>query len=304
MCTLLETRTVSGVLSGNQKPRSWDVAAKGGMPYLVAGLTALAVVSRPLRVLASALLVPVAVASRRTISHDSRSKYPFENREKVRVVSANVLYKNKRCTEAASMLTETDADVLVLVEHSERIRQFIPDSVYPYRVIHESSADDRATEISVLSKTPLEQVGLVRAYHRTFPLLSTTVNGAPLLVIPVHTMAPHRKQDKITWEEEMAGLLEHVKTIADPLVVCGDFNATLTHAPMARLLDHAPLRSAMSLMKKGWVPTWGPLGVVPVLALDHVLVSPEVIVLKAQSVRTPGSDHRCVVADMTIPRSA
>ncbi len=249
------------------------------------------------------LLVPVAIASRRTISHDNRLKYPFENRAKVRVVSANVLFKNRRCSEAAAMLTDLDADVLVLVEHSERIRQFIPDSLYPYRVIHESSADDRATEISVLSKTPLEEVGIVRAHRRTFPLLGTTVDGSPLLVIPVHTMAPHLKQDKIVWEEELACLLEHVKTITDPLVVCGDFNATLTHAPMARLLDHAPLRSAMSLMKKGWVPTWGPLGILPVLALDHVLVSPEVIVLKAQSLRTPGSDHRCVVADMTIPRS-
>lgn len=273
------------------------------MPYLTVALAGLAVVSRPLRVAASVLLLPVLAVSRRTISHDNRAKYPFENRARIRIASANVLFKNKRSAAAAKMLTELDADVLVLVEYSEHIRSLIPNSTYPYRVIHESSADDRATEISVLSKTPLERTGTVQAHHRTFPVLSTNVNGAPLVVIPVHTMAPHLKQDKLIWREEIAGLLEHTKTITESLVVCGDFNATLTHAPMARLLDNAPLRSAMSLKKKGWMPTWGPRGVLPVLALDHVLVSPEVIVLKANSLRTPGSDHRCIVSDVTIPRA-
>ena len=87
-----------------------------------------------------------------------------------------------------------------------------------------------------------------------------------------------------------------------PLVMAGDFNATVDHAPMQALLD-GPVRDAFVEAGTGFGATWpqilGPL--LPVMRLDHVLVSASITVVDVQVQITPGSDHRRLAVELAVP---
>jgi endonuclease/exonuclease/phosphatase family metal-dependent hydrolase len=88
-----------------------------------------------------------------------------------------------------------------------------------------------------------------------------------------------------------------------PLVMAGDFNATLDHAPMRSLLGLG-LSDAARQSNAGWQPTWPggdnpdhelPLGV-QVMAIDHVLVSRQLSAISTSTYSVFDSDHLALVA--------
>jgi endonuclease/exonuclease/phosphatase (EEP) superfamily protein YafD len=83
-------------------------------------------------------------------------------------------------------------------------------------------------------------------------------------------------------------------------VLAGDFNATLDHVQFRRLLRTGHVDAA-GQVGKGLVPTWGPVGRLAVLAIDHVVVDPGCAVLAASVHNLPGSDHRAVYAELRLP---
>ena len=87
-----------------------------------------------------------------------------------------------------------------------------------------------------------------------------------------------------------------------PVILAGDFNATLDHAPFRRILDLG-YADAASQTGRGLVMTWGPR---PhrwpaLLAIDHVLVDRRCAVLATSAHLLPGSDHRAVYAEIRLP---
>jgi endonuclease/exonuclease/phosphatase (EEP) superfamily protein YafD len=94
-----------------------------------------------------------------------------------------------------------------------------------------------------------------------------------------------------------------LSSVTGPLVVCGDFNASLAHRPMARLTKTARLSSVLARHGRALRGTWGPRGLVALLPIDHVLVSHDVVSSGISVMRLPGSDHRTLVADLVIPQA-
>jgi endonuclease/exonuclease/phosphatase (EEP) superfamily protein YafD len=89
---------------------------------------------------------------------------------------------------------------------------------------------------------------------------------------------------------------------ADPVILAGDFNATLDHLALRRLL-HLGYVDAASQVGNGLASTWGPR---PhrrpaLLAIDHFLVSQQCAVLATSTHVLPGSDHRAVYAEIRLP---
>jgi endonuclease/exonuclease/phosphatase (EEP) superfamily protein YafD len=87
-----------------------------------------------------------------------------------------------------------------------------------------------------------------------------------------------------------------------PLVVAGDFNASVDHPGMRQLLATG-LRDAHEVAGAGRPVTW-PNGrmLPPFVQLDHVLVR-GLDVESADDVRVPGSDHDAVIAHLVVPRT-
>ena len=82
-------------------------------------------------------------------------------------------------------------------------------------------------------------------------------------------------------------------------ILAGDFNASLDHAAMRRLLDRG-YKDAAAQVGAGLIPTWpANKRIPPIITIDHVLVDHRVGV-KAVSVHdVPGTDHRAVFAELS-----
>ncbi len=87
-----------------------------------------------------------------------------------------------------------------------------------------------------------------------------------------------------------------------PLILAGDFNATLDHAQFRRLLRLGYVDAA-SQAGNGLVPTWGPRPHrrLTLLAIDHVLVDRRCAVLTTSAHRLAGTDHRALYAELRLP---
>ncbi|HEX6077493.1 MAG TPA: endonuclease/exonuclease/phosphatase family protein [Micromonosporaceae bacterium] len=82
-------------------------------------------------------------------------------------------------------------------------------------------------------------------------------------------------------------------------LLAGDFNATLDHAALRRLIDSGYVDAA-DAVGDGLTPTWQ-WSVIPPVTIDHVLVE-EGIGIRAVRVHDVGrSDHQAVVADLVVP---
>jgi endonuclease/exonuclease/phosphatase family metal-dependent hydrolase len=92
---------------------------------------------------------------------------------------------------------------------------------------------------------------------------------------------------------------------AGPVILAGDFNATLDHAQFRRLLRRG-YADAASQAGQGLVHTWGPRPDwrLTLLAIDHVLVDRRCQVLTTSAHRVTGSDHLALYAELRLPAPA
>jgi endonuclease/exonuclease/phosphatase (EEP) superfamily protein YafD len=232
------------------------------------------------------------------------SQATHTNCSPLRVVSSNVLYKNRTPRLAAEALMSTNPDVIVLVEVSLAVSLHISKQRYPFELVFSrTDSRGRGYDLRVLSRLPLEHYDDTEAGERFFPLIRVSLNNAHFALVPVHTSAPHKVSDKQYWRSELHGLATSLSSVTGPLVVCGDFNASLAHRPMARLTKTARLSSVLARHGRALRGTWGPRGLVALLPIDHVLVSHDVVSSGISVMRLPGSDHRTLVADLVIPQA-
>ncbi len=121
--------------------------------------------------------------------------------------------------------------------------------------------------------------------------------GRPVTLTAVHPLAPMRGQADI-WQRELALIRQTLATVDGPQVVAGDFNASRDHRPFrdhlaAGFLDFADISPSRSWPGFTW-PTAG--GMLPVMRLDHVLVSRTATVRMTRAIRLPRTDHHGVLA--------
>ena len=145
--------------------------------------------------------------------------------------------------------------------------------------------------------TPLPPVpGLTAAAPRA---RIDPLGGRPVTLTAVHPLAPMRGHADI-WRRELTLIRQTLATVDEPQVVAGDFNASRDHRPFRDLLAAGFLDCADSSQSRSWPrftwPTAG--GMLPVMRLDHVLVSRTATVRMTRAVRVPHTDHHGVLADI------
>jgi endonuclease/exonuclease/phosphatase family metal-dependent hydrolase len=100
------------------------------------------------------------------------------------------------------------------------------------------------------------------------------------------------------WQRELALIRQALATVDGPQVVAGDFNASRDHRPFRDLLAAGFLDCADSSQNRSWPGfTWpAARGRLPVMRLDHVLVSRTATVRMTRVIRLPRTDHHGVLA--------
>jgi len=221
----------------------------------------------------------------------------------LRIVSANLLVHNTEVAALAQELLATDADLLVLQEvtptHLATLRLSPLGKAYPHQMLDARTGYHGS---AIFSRFAIEGGGPITVAG--FPMLEAelTTPAGPLRLINVHAAAPVDHVNTVIWRRQYAELARTAATATIPLLLAGDFNATLDHAPLRRLLA-AGLRDAFVEAGRGlgatW-PSWNGL-VPPVMRIDHVLVGRQISVVKVIDQKSAGSDHRRLVVDLALP---
>ena len=293
---------------GGYDDRTVVVAANGAthLVYLPAyGALAVGILGRH-RAL-SAVAASLVVAHAAWVAPELRRATPprpdAPTGPKLRVVSANLRFRNRSPIELGRELAAWEGDALFLQELTPG--QLIPLKEagaferYPYSFV---DARHGSFGGGIWSRYPLSEGETWTVNGHPFVRAVADVEGQPVRLYNVHAKAPSRGWAVPRWKEQLARLGQEVRADPLPTVVAGDFNATYGHKPFRDLLATG-LREAHMEVGRGLAVTWPRGGRVlpPIYRLDHVLVSPDVAVLEAKEGVGRGSDHRPVIADLALP---
>ena len=117
-------------------------------------------------------------------------------------------------------------------------------------------------------------------------------------LVSVHPVPPTSAEKVGSWRDALRSL--PAGGSEGPLrFLLGDFNATLDHAELRRLLDTGYVDAA-DVTGAGLSPTWQAGSWVP-LTIDHLLVDERVHVASFEVRDLPGSDHRALIAEVVVP---
>ncbi|WP_033343986.1 endonuclease/exonuclease/phosphatase family protein [Catenuloplanes japonicus] len=284
-------------------------------PYVAAGAFGVAVVALLLRRRAAGIVallagaVLVSLVAPRAIPDSDRGE---GGGPRIRVLTVNVLGGAADPAEIIALVDAQDVDVLALQEHTPLLDAALTAGGIGGRLPYQQTNPEEGTSGSgIYSRHPLRDGGTHRypSPSSVAPYLghsasyaTVAVPGAqPLLAESVHPMAPWSPLVSDDWRTDLTALTP--ATPDGPVrMLLGDFNATLDHSPLLGLLATG-YRDAAAVDGSGLTGTWGPYAgaIVPPVTLDHVLVDHRVRVESVEVFGVGGSDHRAVLAVLTLP---
>ncbi|MEO8687557.1 MAG: endonuclease/exonuclease/phosphatase family protein [Solirubrobacteraceae bacterium] len=221
---------------------------------------------------------------------------------RVRVLAANVAGNPAAAGRLIAALRRWDVDVFSAVELPPQVALAYEaagvDARFPHRALQPRPGFSGTGLYSRLPLRPAASPGGTRFAFAAAELRAP--GAAPVELLSVHVPAPTNPDATGQWRHDMRTLPSAGS--GAPRLLAGDFNATLDHAELRRVLRRgyhdAAERAGVALR-----PTW-PMGRFPLptlITIDHVLADRRVRVLSARTVAIPGSDHRGVLADLLLP---
>ena len=200
-----------------------------------------------------------------------------------------------------------DVAVLAVQEFTPRAKAALGpaglDALLPYQALAEENG---TTGSGLYSRYPVISPGSERGRGGNLRVYATIQppGAGPLAVASVHPLAPHALTALADWRADLAAE-PAPDPRGTPRILLGDFNSTLDHAPVRRLVARG-YRDAADAAGKGLLGTWGPYAESPVppITIDHVLVDERIGVRDIRVYGVEGSDHRSIVATLRVPASA
>lgn len=216
------------------------------------------------------------------------------------VMSANMHLGRGDPDALVRLVREHRVDVLSLQELTPEavvrldaagIRRLLPARVLQPRAIASGSG--------LMARRRLRQIGADDpAQHAQPEVQAAPAGGERLRFKVVHPVPPISGRTVAAWGRELRGL-PGPATGRVPRVLVGDFNATLDHREMRRLLDRG-FYDAADATGDGLRTTWPVGGSLPMITIDHVLVPSALRVRRVSVHDLPGSDHRVLIAELML----
>jgi endonuclease/exonuclease/phosphatase (EEP) superfamily protein YafD len=220
------------------------------------------------------------------------------------VLTSNLRLGLGDTAEVTRIAERTHADVVVLEEVTPiafltlgTLRQDLP------HLAGGPFAGARGTV--VFSRYPLSEITQINVFNGAWVM--RVAAPTPFSLVAVHTSQPMDTPQ--LWASDHRSLLWRTTLAArsGPVVMAGDFNATLDHRPMRDLLGLG-LSDAARQANSGWQPTWPsgsdadhalPFGL-GAMAIDHVLVSRPFSAISTQTFSIARTDHRALLARLAV----
>jgi endonuclease/exonuclease/phosphatase (EEP) superfamily protein YafD len=300
---------------------AWAVVRLGGLergwpvvpllaytPYAAAIAVLAAVVSALLRARAAAVagglaaIALIAVVAPRAVG--GAPDAAGSSGVVLRVLSANIEHGRASPQALLAIARRERADVL-------SVQELTPDAVRALdeagidRILPERTLEPRpgAGGSGLYARVALTQrPGPARTRNAT-PAAELALRGARVRVVAVHPAAPRTPGSLARWRADLRALPPADRS-GTPTVLAGDFNATLDHAELRRLLGRG-YADAADAVGAGLRTTWpSNRRLPPGVTIDHVLADERLAVLAVRVLPVPGSDHLAVFAELVVPRIA
>jgi endonuclease/exonuclease/phosphatase (EEP) superfamily protein YafD len=274
-------------------------------PYVAVAAVGVVVIAVLLRRRAAALVAAVAALALVAVVAPRALGGPTEPEgdagPTLRVLTVNMRYGRGSAPAVVALVRRTHADVLSVQELTSGLIVALDraglGSDMPYYSLR--PAED-ASGTGLYARMPLRRVPQPAAQFGMV-WATTRVRGGPTFdLIDVHPAAPERGAVG-DWDSDM-----HSLPPASPdgrlRIMAGDFNATLDHEAMRRVIDTG-YEDAAAVVGAGLHTTW-PAGRAfpPGVAIDHVLADKRVGVRAVSIHPVPGTDHRALFAELVLPR--
>ena len=224
----------------------------------------------------------------------------------LRVMTANLYLGHGDPATIVRLVREHRVDVLSLQELTpEEVARL--DAAGLRRLLPYRDLDARpgAGESGLFARRPLRHLPQVNAVQLMGePRAELRLPGVPPIELEAVHPPPPLHADVGVWQRMLREIPASDRTRPTLRIVAGDFNATLDHRELRRVLGRG-LVDAADATGDGLKTTW-PAGrrLPPEITIDHVLIDPR-IAARAVSVHTiPRSDHRAVIATLELPPAA
>ena len=218
----------------------------------------------------------------------------------LRVMTVNLRVGGASATEVVRLVRGGRVDVLALQEYTASARRRLHraglDRVLPHRV---ADPEPYAAGSALYSRYPLPDGG-TPAGPGGFVQATADVElpgGTRIALRSAHPCSPYTAAHQDCWTRGIAA--EPAATPhGTPRILLGDFNATLDHPPLRRLIGTG-YRDAADVTGSGLRFTW-PDEPFPAGTLDHVLADRRLAVHAYQVRTVAGTDHRAVLATLVL----
>ena len=213
----------------------------------------------------------------------------------LRVATFNTSVRNEQAEAVAREIIRLDADVVTLIEigMEKRATLALLKQAYPYQT---QCLETKLCRMAIISRHPIIS-SEARDVWKGPPFIRASLGGklAGYTVMGVHTLrVPHVRGQFA----QLHRLAEFLRAYDGKLIVMGDFNAT----PFSRVLAEFEERSGLRRLTA--LPTWPGYFELPQLAIDHVLVSPDIrLIERARIGARSGSDHYPVALKVALSKN-
>lgn len=227
----------------------------------------------------------------------------------VTVMTSNLFEGRGDARTIVDLVRRHRVDVLALEElTADAVRRLDAAGLrrlMPYRDV-DTRPQFSASGTGLFARRPIRRLKPFNSLNRNAePRALVTVPGAPdLEVQTVHPPPPIHGWNAI-WTRMLDELPRPGRDAGSLRMLIGDFNATLDHEQLRRLLGDDGYLDAADATGEGFRTTW-PAGrhFPPELTIDHVLVDPRVRPQNVTVDLVPRSDHRAVIAELELPQAA
>ncbi|GGK89176.1 endonuclease [Sphaerisporangium melleum] len=221
----------------------------------------------------------------------------------LRVMSTNLAVGAAPAGEIAGLVRRLNPDVLTIQELTPdavaSLKKAGLDELLPHRATKPAKGPWGS---GIYARFPL-RAGSVIEYgnFRQAEAVVEVPGGPEVYVASVHPCAPRFDYKVWCWAQGLRAL-----PAAEPRgvlrVLAGDFNATLDHGALRRLLGTG-YRDAADVTGQGLAPTWPAKGWKPIpgVTLDHVLADPRIAVRAYSTHLVSMTDHRTLFAHLVLP---
>jgi len=223
----------------------------------------------------------------------------------IRVATVNLDLARASVDDVVDLVRRERVDLLALQEvDAGVVRRFEAaglDELLPERVVALGRATHGTAMYGRMSlRTREAPAGMWNAHAVA---IAEVPGAAPIEVVSVHPPAPSSRRRTRAWARDLSRLPDATPG-STVRVLAGDFNATLDHAALRRIIDTG-YRDVAEQAGEGLNPTW-PVGrLIPPVTIDHILVDRRCGVGRVEIHEIERTDHRAVVAEIVLaPRAA